>query len=42
MTMRKKTSQAPCEPLVATIQRLTQDLGIIEDQLQALEAEGMY
>ena len=34
-------SQPACEPLVATIQKLTQDLGIIDDQLQALEVEGM-
>ena len=34
-------SQPTCEPLVETIQKLTQDLGAIDDQLQALEVEGM-
>ena len=34
-------SQPPCEPLVETIQKLTQDLDTIDDQLQALEVEGM-
>jgi len=34
-------SQPTCEPLIETIQKLTQDLGVIEDQLQALEVEGM-
>ena len=33
--------QPTCEPLIETIQQLTQDLSIIEDQLQALEVEGM-
>ena len=42
MAMRKMTPQPVCEPLVATIQKLTQDLGVIDDQLQALEVEGMY
>jgi hypothetical protein len=34
-------SQPPCEPLVETIEKLTQDLDTIEDQLQALQVEGM-
>ena len=34
-------SQPLCESLVETIQKLTQDLDIIDDQLQALEVEGM-
>ena len=34
-------SQPTCKPLVETIQKLTQDLGAIDDQLQALEVEGM-
>ena len=34
-------SQPTCEPIVATIQELAQDLGTIDDQLQALEVEGM-
>jgi len=42
MAMRKKMSQPACEPFIATIQKLTQDLGIIDDQLQALEVEGMH
>ena len=34
-------SQPPCEPIVETIEKLTQDLDTIDDQLQALEVEGM-
>jgi hypothetical protein len=34
-------SQPTYEPLVETIQKLTQDLGALDDQLQALEVEGM-
>jgi hypothetical protein len=34
-------SQPPCELLVETIEKLTQDLDAIEDQLQALQVEGM-
>ncbi len=34
-------SQPTCEPLVETIQKLTQDLDTIDGQLQALEVEGM-
>jgi len=33
--------QPTCEPLIETIQKLTQDLGVIEDQLQALTVQGM-
>lgn len=34
-------TQSTCEPLVETIQKLTRDLGTIDDQLHALEVEGM-
>lgn len=34
-------SQAPCEALVAAIQKLVQDLDTIDNQLHALEVEGM-
>ena len=34
-------SQPTCEPLIETIQKLTQDLDTIDGQLQALEVEGM-
>lgn len=34
-------SQLRCEPIVETIQRLTQDLYTIDDELHALEVEGM-
>ncbi|TMC17906.1 MAG: hypothetical protein E6J04_11870 [Chloroflexi bacterium] len=34
--------QPTCEPLIETIQQLTQDLYTIEDQIHALEVEGMY
>ena len=34
-------SQPPCQPLVETIEKLTQDLDTIDDQLQALQVEGM-
>ncbi len=34
-------SQPPCQPLVETIEKLTQDLDAIDDQLQALQVEGM-
>jgi len=34
-------SQPACEPLIETIQKLTQDLDTIDSQLQALEVEGM-
>jgi len=34
-------SQPTCEPLIETIQKLTQDLDTIDSQLQALEVEGM-
>jgi hypothetical protein len=37
----KMMSQPPCEPLVETIEKLTQDLDTIEEQLQALQVEGM-
>ncbi len=30
-------SQPPCHPLVETIEKLTQDLDTIEEQLQALQ-----
>ena len=34
-------SQLSCEPLIEAIQKLTQELDIIEAQLYALEVEGM-
>jgi hypothetical protein len=34
-------TQPPCETIVEAIQKLTQDLYTIEDQLHALEVEGM-
>ena len=34
-------SQPVCEPLLERIQQLTHDLGVLEDQIQALGAEGM-
>ncbi len=34
-------SQPTCEPLIETIQKLTQDLDTIDGQLQALQVEGM-
>jgi hypothetical protein len=34
-------SQPTCEPIVETIQKLTQDLYTIDDELHALEVEGM-
>ena len=34
-------SQLSCEPLIEAIQKLTQELDIIEAQLDALEVEGM-
>jgi hypothetical protein len=34
-------SQSTCEPLLETIQQLTHDLGVIDDQIQALGVEGM-
>ena len=34
-------SQPTCEPLIEAIQKLTQELDIIEAQLYALEVEGM-
>ncbi len=34
-------NQSPCESSVETIQKLTQDLYTIDDQLHALEVEGM-
>jgi hypothetical protein len=35
-------NQPPCQSIVETIQKITQDLYTIEDQLQALAVEGMY
>jgi hypothetical protein len=34
-------TQPPCEPLVETIQKRTQDLGTFDDQLHALAVDGM-
>ena len=34
-------SQPTCEPIEETIQKLTQELSAIDDQLHALEVEGM-
>lgn len=34
-------TQPRCEPLVETIQKLTQDLSTTDDQLHTLEVEGM-
>ena len=34
-------SQLSCEPLIEAIQKLTQELDIIEAQLYALEVDGM-
>ena len=34
-------SQPTCEPIVEAIRKLTQDLYAIDDQLHALEVEGM-
>jgi hypothetical protein len=34
-------TQPPCESIVETIQKLTQDLYTIENQLQVLSVEGM-
>ena len=34
-------SQSPCEHIEAIIQQITQDLQEIDDQLHALEVEGM-
>ncbi len=34
-------SQLSCEPLIEAIQKLTQELDLIEAQLYALEVEGM-
>jgi len=34
-------TQPPCEPIVATIQQITQQLATINDQLHTLEVEGM-
>ena len=34
-------SQSPCEHIEAIIQQITQDLQAIDDQLHALEVEGM-
>jgi hypothetical protein len=34
-------SQPLCEPLLEKIQQLTHDLGVLDDQIQALGVEGM-
>lgn len=34
-------SQPICEPLLERIQQLTHDLGVLDDQIQALGVEGM-